>query len=315
MGMASRNEVTQAFILGAGLGTRLRPMTNLLPKPLMPIFQEPLVIHTMWRCRALGIRDFIINTHHLPDCWAPLFGSGRWEDCTVRLSYEPVLLDSGGGLRQIAGMIEGDRPLLVHNGDILSTLRLEQLIASHRQSEALVTLALRSEGAIKNVGFDSESGRVTDIRHGLGIDPGVCQFTGIYCVEPEMISMISDEPAVVSIIPSWLEVIREGQMAGVLLNEGMWMDVGSAQMYLDAHQILPQVNGYSDQECLRIHPSATIARSAVVDGYSVIGRQAHVGEHCHLTNCVVWPGVSVSAGTVVSGGILMESNAQPVYPV
>lgn len=311
--MTNQSGFSRAFILGAGIGTRLRPLTEVLPKPLMPVFQHSLVEYAMMRCRDAGIRNFVINTHHLPDCWTALFGEGIWQDCSLALSHEPVLLDSGGGLRHIKPLIEDDRPLLVLNGDILSTVDLESLMAEHRRSGALVTLALRSSGSVCNVGFDPSSGLVTDIRHGLGIDPGDYQFAGIYCIEPEVLEMIPSDPEVVSIIPTWLELVRSKKVAGIVLDEGMWMDVGSPAMYGEAHRqlplFMPEYNFERRGKGSVIHPSAR------VDDETIIGAGASVGEACLLEACIVWPGVSVSAGTSASHAVFMDDHSTPVQGI
>ena len=310
MVMTDHSGFSRAFILGAGMGTRLRPLTDVLPKPLMLVYQHSLVEYAMMRCRDLGIRDFVINTHHLPDCWQDRFGGGSWRDCSVALSHEPILLDSGGGLRQIKPLIEDDRPLLVLNGDILTTVDMTRLMEEHRRSGALVTLALRSDGDITNVGFDPSSGLVTDIRHGLGVDPGSYQFSGIYCVEPEVLEMIPFDPQVVSIIPVWLELVRKEKVAGVVLDEGMWMDVGSPAMYCEAHRLLP--GAMPEYEFDRIGKGAEVHPSAVLNDSTVIGAGAFVGESCKLDACIVWPGVSVSPGTIASKTIFMKDHLEPV---
>lgn len=308
MGMTNRYGFTRAFILGAGLGTRLRPLTSVLPKPLMPIYHHSLVEYAMSSCRELGIRDFVINTHHLPDCWQSRFGDGGWQDCSVSLSHEPVLLDSGGGLRQIGPMIEKDRSLLVLNGDILTTMNLDCLMETHRASGALMTMALRSAGGVRNVGFDPSSGLVTDVRHGLGIDPGNYQFAGVYCIEPEVLSMIPSQPEVISIVPTWLELISSGKVAGVVLDEGMWIDVGSPEMYREAHRILPGEMPHEHFE--RIGKGAVIHESSFVDERTIVGAGAVIGKDCRLEDCIVWPDVVVPDGTIAAQTVLMNEQLE-----
>ncbi len=202
--------ISRAFILGAGLGTRLRPLTGILPKPLIPFFHEPLVLHAMRRCHECGIREFIINTHHLADAWDRVFPERSWNGCPVHFSHEAVLLDSGGGVKKIEPWAAADEPLLVMNGDTAATFDLRRVIAAHMERRPAVTLALRTDGDKRNVGFDASSGLVTDMRHALGRDPGTCQFTGAYCMEPEVFGRIPADEAV-SIIPVFLDYIREGR--------------------------------------------------------------------------------------------------------
>lgn len=297
--------IKQAFILGAGLGTRLRPLTSLRPKPLVPVFQDPMVVHTMRRIRALGVKEMVINTHHLASVWNDLFPSGTWEDCSLQFSYEPILLDTGGGLKNIAHLIDCDAPLLIHNGDILSTLALDELVQDHLNSGAAVTLALRSQGHIRNVGFDPVSRRVTDMRHSLGVDPGNYQFTGIYCVNPAEILPLIPSGDIVSIIPALLELIKQEKVHGYLSNDSEWMDLGTPDSYLDVHEHPEAI--LDPSHCMRISPMADISPDASIDSFCSIGSGAKIGSGVQLNSCVVWPHAEVPAGTIASRQIFLPN--------
>lgn len=293
--------ISRAFILGAGLGTRLQPLTHLLPKPLIPFFHEPMIVHAMRRCRACGIREFIINTHHLASAWEQVFPGGEWEGCPVHFSHEPVLLDSGGGLKQIRPWASESEPLLVLNGDTAATFDLGRIMEAHLENRPPVTLALRSAGDKVNVGFDSASGLVTDMRHALGRDAGTCQFTGVYCMEPEVFDRLPEQD-VFSIIPVFLDYIREGRLHGVTADDGQWLDMGTPEAYLQAHLDFPPT-------APRIHPAAMIFPDAVLDAACVVGPGAVVEAGCHLSSCIVWPGVRVPAGTRAECRIFHQSPA------
>lgn len=255
--------ISRAFILGAGLGTRLRPLTHVLPKPLIPFFHEPLVLHSMRRCYDCGIREFIINTHHLAEAWDQAFPERSWNGCPVHFSHEPVLLDSGGGVKKIEPLASAEEPLLVINGDMAATFDLRRVMEDHVRHRPAVTLALRTSGDKRNVGFDFSSGQVTDMRHALGRDPGACQFTGAYCMEPEVFGRIPPRE-IVSIIPVFLDYIRQGRLRGVLADDGLWMDMGTPEAYIQAHLDFPS-------PAPRIHPGAEVSSGASVDAASVIG--------------------------------------------
>ena len=291
--------INKAFILGAGLGTRLRPLTDSLPKPLVPLFHRPLVEWTLESCTRAGIQSFAINTHHCPEAWhQPLPGSdfqfdspapdarhhrAHWRDHPVDFFHEPELLDTGGGLRNIQSWI-GNDDLLVHNGDILTTLPLDQLIDCHRQNDAPVTLALISGGPAPHIAY--RDGRAHDIREMLNRTPGTHTFTGVYCVSPRFLEMIpKDQKA--SVIPAFLELARHDQLAAIVLDGYHWFDLGEISSYLDAHQQLHLADP--------IHPSATIDDRANVS-HSVIGPDAHIGADARVSHSVVWPGATVAHG-------------------
>jgi mannose-1-phosphate guanylyltransferase len=287
--------VNQAFILGAGLGTRLRPLTDHLPKPLVPLFHEPLAWWTMAACAKAGISRFAINTHHLPEKWKRFVSRADIRHADITLFHEPILLDTGGGLKNIEPWI-GNEPLLVHNGDIFSTLHLDKLITAHKASGLPVTLALRTHGneADKRVALDESHTRVTDLRHTLGIAKGTHVFSGIYCVSPGFMDRIP-LGEVVSVIPTFLELVKLGQLGAIVLDEGEWLDLGDRESYLKAHQTLNLGPA--------IHLDALIENGAIIEN-SVIGPAAVIRAGAVVRNSVVWPGARVLQNAVLDGCIV-----------
>jgi mannose-1-phosphate guanylyltransferase len=280
--------VTKAFILGAGLGNRLRPLTDHLPKPLVPLFHQPLAKWAIDACTAAGIRSFAINTHHLPNAWNEL----AWEN-DITYFHEPILLETGGGLKNI-GPWMGNDPLLVHNGDIFSTVPLEKLIAAHQSTGLPVTLALRSEGAAKHVATDPGGTHVTDIRKMLDRAEGTHVFTGIYCVNPDFLDLIPAGQKI-SIIPAFLELAKAGMLGAAVLDEGVWLDLGDRDSYLRAHRELALAPA--------IHATATVGAGALVEK-SVIGAGAVVESGAVVRDSVVWAGGRVGANAVLDRSIV-----------
>lgn len=278
----SDRKITKAFILGAGLGTRLRPLTNILPKPLVPFYHEPLIVTTLRRCQAAGITDIMINTHHLPETWKQFFPSGHWENLSLHFSHEPRLLDTGGGIKNVSEWINGQH-ILVCNADILTDIPLQPLLEAHRKTQALATLSLRTGGHLCNVFYNTKTYAIEDMRFARSIHPGTHQFTGIYCLAPEVLLDIPPNiPS--SIVTAFLKLMPQGLIHGHLAPESQsyWLDLGTPESYLEAHQLL------SGQH---IHPMASIDPSAYLDNRCIIGENAHIGPHCHLENCIVWQGV------------------------
>lgn len=309
------SRVKKAFVLGAGLGTRLRPLTDRLPKPLVPLFHKPLAEWALLACKRAGIGNFAVNTHHLPGAWEALGSSfsgdfsevksGNGEPVAFRayfgkpvaLFHEPVLLETGGGLKNIAGWIGGDS-VLVHNGDIFSTIPLERLIAAHEASGLPVTLALRSDGEAKHIALDESGSRVTDIRAMLGKAEGTHVFSGIYCISPGFLDLLPPGEKV-SVIPAFLELASRGELGAIVLDEGVWLDLGDRASYLRAHRELALAE--------RVHEDAVIEPGAVVED-SVVGPGAVVEAGAVVKNSVVWPGCRVTAGARLDGCIVFSGN-------
>lgn len=288
--------MTQAFILGAGLGTRLRPLTHHLPKPLVPLFHRPLAAWTMDACLRAGIGRFAINTHHLPVAWGGFVRLPEFQQADIALFHEPVLLETGGGLKNIEAWSRGES-LLVHNGDIFSTMPLEKLIAAHEASGLPVTLAMRSTGGDKRVALDDSLKRVLDVRNNLGIAKGTHVFSGIYCVNAGVFDLIPDNE-VISVIPAFLELTRRGLLGAVVIDEGVWLDLGDRDSYLAAHRELALAPA--------IHRDAVVETGALIEN-SVVGPGAVIGEGAKIRNSVIWPGGHVEAGAELDGCVVFSN--------
>jgi mannose-1-phosphate guanylyltransferase len=221
-----------AFILGAGLGMRLRPLTERWPKPLLPLGGRPLITHIMDRLLNVGIERFIVNTHHCPEAYLREFPDRQWRGTPIIFRHEPILLDTAGGLKNIENLLDKDDAILCHNGDVLSEIPLQKLLDFHEQKRPEATMLLRSSGPLLNVSIN-EKGEICDLRNALK-KPGICSclFTGIYALEKSILGHI--EPGIIeSIIPIFLKRIidKPGSLMGIVIDEGAWHDIGSIEEY------------------------------------------------------------------------------------
>lgn len=221
-----------AFILGAGLGTRLRPLTDRCPKPLLPLGGRPIITYAMDHLLSIGIERFIVNTHHFPEEYSEAFPDSVWKGVPIVFRYEPVLLETGGGLKNIEDLLEEDESIVCYNGDIVASMPLQGLIEGHEEHRPEATLLLRSRGPLLNVDV-TERGEVCDLRHTLG-RPGIrsCLFSGIYTVETSFLRFLK-EGEIESVVPAFLRCIMDNPLAvrGVVLDEGVWNDIGSVDAY------------------------------------------------------------------------------------
>ena len=224
--------IDTAFILGAGLGTRLRPLTNNVPKPLLEIGGRPIITYAMEHLRSIGVRRFIINTHHCAEKYKEAFSQGNWQGIPIIFRHEPILLDTAGGIKNIEDLIAKEERILVYNGDIITNLPIAPLIEGHFALQTEVTLALRSSGSLLNVNIDKD-GFICDMRHALK-NPGIqsCLFAGIYIVEKYFLGRL-EAGKVESIVLPLVEMIKENQrsVGGFVIDDGYWYDVGSLDEY------------------------------------------------------------------------------------
>ncbi len=305
-------------MLGAGLGERLKPLTEQLPKPLIPVFHRPLITHAFDHLIHAGVNEFVVNTFHLPQEYGRAFPDQTWQGRPVTFRQEsPIRLETAGGIANVRDLLEGDEPFLVYNGDILTDLPLAPLMREHRERGNLVTLALRSSGPALHIALDASTGLVTDIHNKLGTGrPGTHLFTGIYIVSPGFFEYLTPGKKE-SVIPIFLRLIEEGRRFGCcVIDEGHWWDLGSRSSYLEAHQAIAAMQGfpsYAPAAHPLISDEARIDPAAVLRGVNIIGPGAAVEAGATLEDCILWPGAIATASAqltrcIVRSGIRAEGS-------
>lgn len=238
-----------ALILCAGYGTRLRPLTDKLPKPLLPVRGKPAIFAVMDKLRAAGVDDFLINVHHLPEKFAEIFelppdsfkrgrlAKTHYCGSSVRLVFEPQILDTGGAVKNILPFIDTSKPLVVHNGDIYFDCPADEFLSAAQENVSdaacAATLCLRSGGNMPNVGVDS-LGNVCDMRFALAAPyEKIAQYAGFFVLNPLIFDRFrrakTDKFSVVDI---FLDALRAGErIAGFFADGGEWADIGTRAEY------------------------------------------------------------------------------------
>jgi mannose-1-phosphate guanylyltransferase len=288
--------ITQAFVLGAGLGTRLRPLTEDLPKPLIPIFQKPLITFALDHLCDLGIESFIINTHHLAPQFDRIFPDGSYAGRPVSLVHEPVLLGTGGGIKNIEALLR-DEPFIVYSGDLLTDFDLAPLVDEHFRAGNDVTLALRRTKLGADVAW--RAGRVIDIANRYG-HAGEYDFQGVSIWNPEVFPRIPAGRSI-SFIPIVVDWIGQGgRIGGVVLEDRKWFNIGSRAEYLDAHRTIKE-EGWKPIYMKTANWPNPIARDAVIEpgaqlaGFYSIGAGCRIGADAILENTILWPCAQIAS--------------------
>ncbi len=235
----------KAMVLAAGLGTRLRPLTNDRPKALVEIHGHTLLEITLLRLRDYGIKEVIVNAHHFAERIVEYLGEHRNFGMKIEVSREDVLLDTGGGLKKAGWFFQDTpEPFLLHNVDVLSNIDLGRMVDAHHVSGALATLALQDRETSRYLLFDDRmllSGR----RKGQDGEPEVVRpskiqqafaFSGIHVISPRLLNLISEE-GVFSIIDVYLRLAAAGEkISGFRADGYYWRDLGTLKSLEQAAQ-------------------------------------------------------------------------------
>jgi mannose-1-phosphate guanylyltransferase len=292
------------MVLAAGLGLRMRPLTLLRAKAVLPVLNRPLIHWTLELLRRHGVTDVIINLHHLPSTVRRSVGDGRTLGLRVSYSFERKILGTAGGPRKVRRFF-GDEPFLLVNGDVLFDFDLSDLVRRHASSGARATLALTAHRKVEAYG-----GIVTGpggfIRALAGLPRPVTGppllFTGVHVVDPDLLDGLRPGPSD-SVRDLYVPLVAEGQrLLGVRVS-GAWYDFGSPSLYL-ASQLSMMSSGFRGAGAARlVHPEARIHPRARVTR-SVVGAGALVGEGAVVSGSVLWEGAQVGHRARVSGSIV-----------
>jgi NDP-sugar pyrophosphorylase family protein len=230
----------KAMVLAAGLGTRLRPLTNDRPKALVEVAGRTLLELTLMRLRSFGIRDVIINVHHFADMVVDYLREHDDFGMEIAISREDVLLDTGGGLKKAAWFFledHSEEPFFLHNVDVLSTIDLHRMVEFHKKQHALATLAVQDRSTSRYLLFDSQMqlcGRRAG-RDGVpemvqpATEVGAFAFSGIHVVSASLLSMLTEDGAF-SIITSYLRLAGTGEsIQAFRADEYSWRDMGTPE--------------------------------------------------------------------------------------
>ncbi len=299
--------------MAAGEGTRLRPLTLLKPKPLFPLLNRPLLTWIFEALARFQVRRLILNSHHLSEQIESFLAQpdhrDRFDD--LRLLLEPVLLGTGGGIKNTEGFWRSD-PFLVLNGDILTNIDLSPAIEFHRKHQGPVTLVVHDYSFFNNILVD-QGGRIRGLRVPSG---GQWAFTGIHILNREIFAHLPPA-AYYDIIPVYQALIRQGiPLWAFRVKDIYWRDMGTLESYRALHEdfLAGKTLTFFDSGrgpgftppgwCL--HPRARIDEGVRLEGWGAVGENCRLGKGCSLRNTILWDRVTVREGVRIEGAIVSE---------
>jgi mannose-1-phosphate guanylyltransferase len=307
--------IRHALVLTAGLGTRLRPLTDVRAKPAIPVAGEPMIRRIIRTLVAQSVDDLVLNLHHLPATLTAIVGDGRDLGARVRYSWEPVILGSGGGPR-LARPLVGAESFWIVNGDTLTDVTLGPLADAHTESGARVTLALvpnREFARYGGVHLDDQR-RVTRFTPRGPASQGSYHFIGVQLVDGAVFDAVRAGEVASSIggIYDALIATSPGAVRGFVA-DASFFDVGTVDDYRRTHDAFADAADHSAEASTpsvgrgtTIDPSARVARSILWD-------DVHVAAGARLDTCIVTDGVVVPAGAEYSRAVLVRGEDE--YPI
>lgn len=309
----------RAMILAAGYGTRLGDLTAVRPKPMLPICGAPLVRWGVLWLRAQGVREIVINLHHLGQQIADELGDGSALGVAIAYTHEDgQILGTGGGLREARSLLDdgAETPIVVVNGKILTDLELAPVLAAHRARAAEATMVLRpdAEGIWGGSLAADESGQTLATFLGqtrAGAQPGpAMMFTGVHVIQPRFLDRVPREGEQCIVRTAYRELFHEDRGIDVHVQHGYWWEHSTIPRYLqgianvlDGRAHLP----WAERPLVGVDPSAIVGEGATIDAKVFIGPGATIGPRA-----IIGPHTQIGAGAVIAAGVHVERAA--VWP-
>lgn len=219
----------EGFVLAAGLGTRLRPLTDDRPKALVEVGGKTMLQHIIEKLQAAGINHLVVNVHHFADKVVDFIRSRQWQ-CTIDISDEStLLLDTGGGLKHAAHLFSGKENVLVHNVDIFSDIDLRDVEAAHRRDGNLVTLCVSQRQTKRLLEFNADGLLVGRAERGLA-------FSGVSVVSPKLLDLLPEADHPYPVIDEYIRLSHDYRIGCYLHSAEHWLDVGKPETLEQAKQ-------------------------------------------------------------------------------
>jgi mannose-1-phosphate guanylyltransferase len=297
----------KAMILAAGYGTRFRPITYTLPKPMVPVCNRPMIAYAVDQFLRAGIDEIVVNLHHLPEAIESYLRETYDGQATFAFSFEPEILGTGGGIRKVRALLENEEEFFVVNGDTIQFPRYEDLRAARRADDALAALTLRHPPAgdtFTAVWVDGSN--VTGFGEGTGRP---LMFAGSHAISPRIFRYLPEEAFSGIVEHAYQPVLAEGrETIAAVVDDGLWFDIGNPQRYMAATRALREAMLHGEIAFVadsRAEGTSIVHRTARVTGLagrSVVGARSVIeGE---LRASVVWDDCRIAQGVQLTSCIV-----------
>ena len=295
----------KGFILAAGFGTRLRPITYTLPKPMVPLCNKPLIAWAVDSFLAAGVDELIVNLHHLPDALQEFLRAEYAGRAKFFFSIEEEILGTGGGIRRVRPQLASEEEFYLVNGDTIQFPRWDALRDARRKHDALAALTMRHapEGdKFTPVYFDD--GLVTGFGNGTG---EAMMFAGSHVISTRIFDFLPDRDFSGIVEHAYIPALAQGERLAGVVDDGLWFDIGTPQRYLAATRALLEhhfkvdslISGTTGSQPVDRVRRSTVGARSVIEGEltdSIVWEDCRIARGVRLERCIVGHGVEIDEG-------------------
>ncbi len=319
----------RAMVLAAGFGTRLRPLTESIPKPLVPVANRPLLEYTFALLAAAGVREAIVNAHHLAERLEEGLRTLEPSGLELHLSRESRILGTAGGLKRAEAFL-GAWTFLLLNGDFLVDLDLRRVLDFHREQRATATMVLMPDQTAGVLGVDPDGVIRRFIAPRPDDEPAgrlSCGFTGIHVLEPEVFRLIPPHRPWEINRQVYPELIGRGRRVCGYVHRGYWREAGDPAGLLAANRDLlagragalaPRpgagartLTGARCTAPVLVGRGVRVGTGVELGPETVVGPEARIGDGARVRRCVLLEGAEVPAGADLDGVLLFPGGRLP----
>lgn len=322
--------MTRAMVLAAGVGSRLDPISQHIPKPLVPVLNTPVISHILHLLHDHGIREVIANTHYLASMLTGYFDLNPFEGMSIEFLHEDVLSGDAGGVRTARSFLENDT-FLVIMGDLITNADISDLIQAHKRKKALATIGIKKMKDVTRFGvlLRDEQGFIKAFQEKPKADEAISNeiSTGIYVLEPRVFDYIPKDGVYGFGRQLFPHLVSLGLPVLGHELQGYWSDIGTLDDLFKANMDSlsgkiklagPALANQKNFPGVQIGKNVLIGENTIIDEGSeirdrcIIGERSYIGRNVHLENCLVFPDAKIPAGTQIKNCIFAFDELIPI---
>ncbi|MEI6807163.1 MAG: phosphotransferase [bacterium] len=302
----------KAILLAAGLGLRMRPLTNRIPKAMLPLWGKPMLGYVIDLVRSWGVREILVNAHHAPDPLVQYLRNRTHDGMIVNISFEPDLLGTGGALKR-ASWFPDNEPFWIVNTDIAADVSPLPFLAAFREHSPIAAVWIDARTGPRTVEIDNY--RITDFRSRTSGSAGTYTFCGVQLVSPSLLRYLPDGNAF-SLVEIYENAMAAGQIVrGVEEPQSYWSDLGTPERYRKAHgeilkRFLAGLPGGNLMHRRQVKTMKSLLTHGIsVTGFASVGSNTVIGRGTRIIDSVIWSNTRIKPGSLLSNSIIADGAA------